>query len=126
MLPLVRTFLFVFGFVAIVGGVMGFVKAKSTPSLLAGGVAGALLLVSGYLLGTASAQAGLIVGAVVSVALAGRFVPTFLRTKKLMPSGMMAALSVIGTGLIGFLLVRSFTLSGDVGPVIAARESSIL
>src|SRR5665213_781529 len=96
MLGLVRIYLFVFGVLTIAGGVMGFVKAKSTPSLVAGGIAGALLLVAGYLIGTTNVQAGLRLAIVDCLALEGRFVPAFVKTKKLMPAGMMAALSSIG------------------------------
>jgi uncharacterized membrane protein (UPF0136 family) len=105
MFDVLRIYLFVFGVLTIAGGVMGFVKAKSNASLIAGGVSGVLLLVAGYLLGSASAQAGAILGLVVSVALAGRFVPSYLKTKKAMPAGMMAVLSVIGVvlGAVGVI-----------------------
>jgi uncharacterized membrane protein (UPF0136 family) len=105
MLELLRIYLFVFGVLTVVGGVMGFVKAKSNASLIAGGVSGVLLLVAGYLMGSANLQIGLILGLVVCVALAGRFVPSYLKTKKPMPAGMMAVLSVLGTvlGAVGAL-----------------------
>jgi uncharacterized membrane protein (UPF0136 family) len=106
MLDVVRDYLFLFGLLSIVGGTMGFVKAKSRPSLLAGGLSGLLLIVAGYLLGTANSRAGLILGIVLSVALAGRFVPSFLKTKKALPAGMMAVLSVIGITLTVLLLVQ--------------------
>jgi uncharacterized membrane protein (UPF0136 family) len=99
MLELLRIYLFVFGVLTVVGGVMGFVKAKSNASLIAGGISGVLLLVAGYLMGSANLQIGLILGLVVCVALAGRFVPSYLKTKKAMPAGMMAVLSVLGTVL---------------------------
>ena len=95
MLGLVRIYLFVFGVLTIAGGVMGFVKAKSTPSLVAGGIAGALLLVAGALIGT-NVKAALVLAIVDCLVLEGRFVPAFVKTKKMMPAGMMAALSSIG------------------------------
>ncbi len=96
MLDLTRIFFFVFGVLAEVGGVLGFVKAKSRASLIAGGISGLLLFVAGGLMSVGKTQAGLILGLVVCVALAGRFVPAFLKTRKMMPAGMMAALSVLG------------------------------
>jgi uncharacterized membrane protein (UPF0136 family) len=96
MFGILRGFLFVFGLLTIAGGVMGFLKAKSTPSLVAGGVAGALLLLAGYLVGTSNMKIGLVIALVDCLALAGRFVPAFLKTKKVMPAGMMAALGTIG------------------------------
>jgi uncharacterized membrane protein (UPF0136 family) len=95
MLGFVRIYFFVFAILTIAGGVMGFVKAKSAPSLIAGGIAGALLLVAGYLLGT-NVQAGLGLAFVVCLALQGRFVPAFIKTKKAMPAGMMAVLATVG------------------------------
>jgi uncharacterized membrane protein (UPF0136 family) len=108
MFDVVRVYLFVFGFLTVAGGVMGYVKAKSTASLVAGGISGVLLLVAGYLMGTASGRVGLILGVVVSVALAGRFVPSYLKTKKAMPAGMMAALSIVGVALGGVALAGLF------------------
>jgi uncharacterized membrane protein (UPF0136 family) len=109
MFEILRIYLFVFGVLTIVGGVVGFVKAKSNASLIAGGVSGVLLLVAGYLMGSASAQVGLILGLVVSVALAGRFVPSYLKTKKAMPAGLMAVLSVVGVVLGAVGLVQLLT-----------------
>jgi uncharacterized membrane protein (UPF0136 family) len=105
MLDLTRIYLFVFGVLAIAGGIVGFVKAQSRASLIAGGISGLLLLVAGYLMGSGNLSIGLILGIVVSVALAGRFVPSFIKTKKVMPAGLMALLSVAGIVLtaLGFL-----------------------
>jgi uncharacterized membrane protein (UPF0136 family) len=105
MLELARFYFFVFGVLTIAGGVMGFVKAKSKPSLIAGGISGAALIVSGYLIGTGTnTRLGLFLGLIVSFALAGRFVGTFLKTKKVMPAGLMAALGIIG------MIVSALTL----------------
>ena len=39
---------------------------------------------------------GLILAGVVSILLAGRFVPAFLKTGQAMPAGLMSVLSVLG------------------------------
>jgi uncharacterized membrane protein (UPF0136 family) len=96
MLDLTRFYFFAFGVVAIAGGVMGFVKAQSKPSLIAGSISGIALLVAGYLVGTPNLRIGLFLGLIVSLALAGRFVGPFLKTKKVMPAGLMATLGIIG------------------------------
>ena len=88
---------------------MGYVKAKSTPSLVAGGASGVLLLVAGALVGTASTQTGAIVGVVVSLALGARFLPSFVKTRTLMPAGVMALLSVIGVAATAFLLASTWS-----------------
>ena len=74
---------------------------------LSGGVVtGALLLLAGYLVSAGKVQPGLILGIVLSLALAGRFLPAFLNTHKFMPAGMMAILSVIGFVLTLVALVK--------------------
>ncbi len=96
MLDSIKIYLYIFGLLTIAGGVMGFVKARSNASLIAGGITGILLVVAGYLLGAGQVQGGLILGLVISLALAGQFVRKFIATKKFMPAGMMSFLSVIG------------------------------
>ena len=105
MLDITKIYLFIFGALTIAGGVMGYLKAGSNASLIAGGVSGLLLLAAGYLLATGKVQPGLILGIIVSVALAYKFVPAFLATHKFMPAGMMAVLSVAGIVItaLGFL-----------------------
>jgi len=84
---------------------MGYVKASSMPSLIAGGISGILLLIAGALI-PSKPQVGLILGLVISIALAGRFVPMFLKTHSFMPAGMMSILSVIGIVMAILALVR--------------------
>ena len=106
MLELTKNYYFIFGALTILGGVMGFVKAGSKASLIAGGVSGALILVAAWLVMSGSVQAGLILGLVISAVLEMRFLPAFVKTKKPMPAGMMAVLSMIGTVLSVLALVR--------------------
>jgi uncharacterized membrane protein (UPF0136 family) len=95
MLDIARIYFFIFGALTIAGGVMGYVKAGSTISLLAGAITGLLLLAAGFVLPEHD-TAGLIIAALTSLLLAGQFVPKFIRTGKAMPAGMMAILSAIG------------------------------
>jgi uncharacterized membrane protein (UPF0136 family) len=90
-----KVYFIVFGILTIAGGVMGYVKAGSTASLVAGSISGILLLVAAFLL-PAQATAGLVIGLIVSLLLAGRFLPAFFRTGKMMPAGLMALLSLLG------------------------------
>ncbi len=105
MFELARVYLFVFGVLTIAGGLVGYLKAKSVPSLVAGGIAGVALLAAGYLVGT-SGKMGLFVGLTVSFLLAARFVPAFRKTKKVMPAGLMAALSIAGVAVTLITLAR--------------------
>jgi uncharacterized membrane protein (UPF0136 family) len=90
-----KLYFLVFGALTIVGGIIGYVKAGSLPSIIAGAIAGVLLLVAGFLLPEHRA-AGIATAFVVSFVLAAQFVPKFIRTGKMMPAGMMSILSVIG------------------------------
>ncbi len=90
-----KIYFIVFGLLTIVGGVIGYVRAGSMASIIAGSISGILLLVAAFLL-PANVVAGLAIVAVVSVLLAGRFVPAFIQTGSFMPAGMMSILSVIG------------------------------
>jgi uncharacterized membrane protein (UPF0136 family) len=90
-----KIYFIIFGLLTIVGGVMGYAKAGSTASLIAGSISGILLLVAAFLL-PGQMVMGLALAAIVSIALAGRFVPAFIKTGNLMPAGLMSVLSVIG------------------------------
>ena len=90
-----KLYFLVFGALTIVGGIIGYVKAGSLPSIIAGAITGVLLLVAGFLLPEHRAT-GIATAFVVSFVLAAQFVPKFIRTGKMMPAGMMSILSVIG------------------------------
>jgi len=100
MIDFVRVYLAVFGVLTVVGGVIGFVKAKSKASLIAGGISGVLLLAASYGVARYGTSA-LILGLVVSLALAARFVTAFRKSGKVMPAGLMAALGIAGVLLTG-------------------------
>jgi uncharacterized membrane protein (UPF0136 family) len=95
MLGPAKIYFVIFGLLTIIGGLIGYLKAGSTISLIAGGIAGLLLLTAAYLIPNNLAVA-LAIALVVSLLLAGRFVPNFIATGKMMPAGMMSLLSVIG------------------------------
>jgi len=84
-----------FGVLTIAGGVVGYVKAGSVASIIAGSITGVLLLVAAFLLPEHRAI-GLATAFIVSLLLAAQFVPKFIRTGRVMPAGMMSILSVIG------------------------------
>ena len=84
----------VFGILTSAGGIVGYVKAGSVGSGIAGSIAGILLLVAAWM--PDHQAAGLIVALIVSVLLAGQFVPKFFSTHKVMPAGLMSVLSVLG------------------------------
>ena len=94
MLGPAKIYFIIFGILTIAGGIIGYVKAGSTPSLIAGSIAGLLLLIGAAML--PARPAGLWIVLIVSILLAGQFVPKFIQTGRAMPAGMMSILSVIG------------------------------
>ena len=95
MLVPAKIYFIVFGLLTIAGGIMGFVKAGSHASLIAGSLSGLLLLLAAFLL-PSHAPIGLALGGIVSLLLIGYFLPAFFRTGKMMPAGMMSLLSILG------------------------------
>lgn len=86
--------LYVYAVLLAVGGVMGYVKKGSKPSLIAGLVSAVLAVAAAVVVGT-SPQAGLLGGAVLAMLLLGFFGPRFLKGRKFMPAGLMTIVSVI-------------------------------
>ncbi|GAB5406460.1 MAG: hypothetical protein Aurels2KO_46910 [Aureliella sp.] len=84
----------IFGAFVVFGGIMGYVKAKSKASLIAGGITGGLLLLAAFLIAQGMI-AGAILGLLVSLLLIGQFGPS-LRTKmKVMPNLVVVILAII-------------------------------
>ena len=84
-----------FGALTIAGGIVGYVKAGSVASIIAGSITGVLLLVAAFLL-PEHRMVGLATALIVSLLLAAQFIPKFLRTGRVMPAGLMSLLSAIG------------------------------
>jgi len=87
----VQAFYLLFGVIAILGGALGFARAKSKASLIAGAITGALLIISGLV----RAPSAFILALVVSVFLLAHFGRSFLAKRKPMPAVPMIILSVL-------------------------------
>jgi len=84
---------FVYGALAIVGGIIGFKQANSQASLVSGLATGALLVIAGF--GLLQDQLwGLILAIAVTVMLVVVFVGRLVKTKKFMPAGLMVIVGV--------------------------------
>ncbi len=90
-----KIYFIVFGALTIVGGIVGYVKAGSVASIIAGSITGVLLLVAAFLL-PEHRMVGLATALIISLLLAAQFIPKLLRTGRVMPAGIMSLLSVIG------------------------------
>src|SRR5437868_15147454 len=90
-----KIYFIIFGLLTIAGGIVGYVKAGSAASIIAGAITGVLLLVAAFLL-PEHRVAGLATALIVSLLLAAEFVPNLIRSRRIMPAGMMSVLSVAG------------------------------
>ncbi len=94
----VAIILWVYGALVLAGGVMGWVKAKSKPSLIAGVAFGAALIATGW------CPYARWVGATLAAALGVIMGVRFGQTKKFMPAGLTFLLSV--AALAGLLVLK--------------------
>jgi uncharacterized membrane protein (UPF0136 family) len=90
-----KIYFIVFGALTILGGIIGYVKAGSVASIIAGSITGVLLLVAAFLL-PEHRMLGLATALIVSLLLAAYFIRKYLSTGAVMPAGMMSVLSAIG------------------------------
>ncbi|XP_010884067.1 transmembrane protein 14C isoform X2 [Esox lucius] len=90
-----------YGYAALIasGGAMGYVKARSVPSLAAGLLFGGLAGVGAYQI--SQDPQNIWVSLVTSGALAGVMGKRFYSSRKVMPAGLMAALSILMVGKLG-------------------------
>ena len=90
-----------YGILAIVGGIIGYVKVKSKVSLVSGVVSGLLLLASGI----AAAQGvtgAILFSKLVTIALIIVFAIRWAKTRKFMPAGLMLVAGVVTLSVMLF------------------------
>jgi uncharacterized membrane protein (UPF0136 family) len=92
MIPWPVLILYIYGILLIVGGAMGYVKAKSVPSLVAGLVCGFIALFLGYRYVWHFAPHAALILSLVLIFLMGR---RYLNTRKPMPALLIVVLSVV-------------------------------
>lgn len=91
---------FVYGALAVIGGIIGYQQAGSKPSLIAGAVTGTLLILSGV--GLVQAQTwGRLLAIAVSALLVVVFISRLVQTQKFMPAGLMI---IVGIATLAALL----------------------
>ena len=97
--------LIVYAALLIVGGVMGFVKARSRPSLIAGVVSGILALVAAWISGTYNEDGGYSLALLLAIVLFVFFGYRAVKTRKFMPGGLLAIASVLVMGVMLWSIV---------------------
>ena len=97
--------IWVYGALMILGGIMGFVKVRSKASLLSGVGLGLGLLASGYGVWRGLADS-LIVAMVIAALLLVLFAFRYVKTRRFMPAGALAILSLAAVVVFGLALKK--------------------
>ena len=82
-----------YGILSVVGGIFGYMKAKSLPSLISGVISGVLLIVAGMVSNMGMAW-GIPLALVITAALVIVFIYRLVKTKRFMPAGLMTVTGV--------------------------------
>jgi uncharacterized membrane protein (UPF0136 family) len=94
-----------YGIFSAIGGIIGYTKAGSTPSLYAGLISGAVFLICAYGLNRGQIWAG-IIAAVLSLVLGMRFLVTISKNFKVMPDLIMILFSLAAILSVGIFLFK--------------------
>ncbi len=95
----------VYAVLLIVGGVMGYLKARSKASLIAGLVSGLIAIVAMVIAATSNEDGGYAIALTLAIAMFIFFGPRAMTSRKFMPMGMMAVASVIVIGVMVWSIV---------------------
>ncbi len=116
MISFAKNFFLAFGLIVLVGGILGYINAKSLPSLIAGGVSGIVLIALAIRLG-AGQTITLWMLAAVSLLLAGRFLQPWIKAGFELPDSALPLMSLIGSWIL--ILVGPLGIIGGVVAVAA-------
>lgn len=95
-----------YGFLAVIGGIIGYTQAQSQASLISGGISG-LLLILGGVVQLQGQTWGLTLAAVVTAVLVFVFTVRLAKTGKFMPAGLM---TVLGVAALAVMLNQIFAV----------------
>ena len=94
-----------YGLFSLVGGIIGYLKAKSTASLIVGSTSGVLLILCAYGMGHGS-RAALLGSLAMAFVLGARFLGTWLKNHRVMPDLLMVLFSTATLLAAGVFLIR--------------------
>lgn len=95
-----------YGILAIIGGIIGYKKAGSKISLISGTVSG-LLLVSAAIIQLMGMNWGLIFATVVAAILVITFIIRLVKTRKMMPAGLMILTGIAAVAIMVYQISMS-------------------
>lgn len=87
-----------YALLVLVGGIVGYVKAQSKPSLISGIISGIALLAA-WAISLQNLDVGLAIATGLAIVLLIVFALRFRKTNKFMPAGLMAILSLVAGGV---------------------------
>ena len=94
-----------YGVLMAVGGVIGYLKVRSKASLLAGVGFGLMLVASGYGVWQGSRDS-LVASAIMAALLVAIFAVRLTKTRRFMPAGVLAVLSLAALIVFGLALTK--------------------
>lgn len=95
----------IYGLLVAAGGALGYARAKSLPSLVAGGIAGLILIGASLAMMRGSYPLGWWLSLIVAILLLARFSSASINNFKMMPGGLMIILSAVA--IIALLIGRT-------------------
>ncbi|MCC5664593.1 hypothetical protein LC653_11850 [Nostoc sp. CHAB 5784] len=90
---------FAYGILAIAGGIIGYIQARSKVSLLSGSISGLLLVLAAYFQLQGQTW-GSILALIVTAVLVVVFAVRLAKTRKFMPAGLMTILGMLALGVM--------------------------
>jgi len=90
---------FLYGLFTLIGGIIGYTKSRSQVSLISGCFFGVLLL-SGALAALKGNPWGLTLAMIITTLLVIVFILRWLKTRKVMPAGMMVGLGLLSLAVM--------------------------
>ncbi|MEH2463157.1 TMEM14 family protein [Nostoc sp.] len=99
-----------YGILAIVGGIIGYIQAKSKVSLLSGSISGLLLILAAYFQFQGQTW-GSILAVLITAVLVVVFGFRLAKTRKFMPAGLMTILGILALAVMvnQFVALRTFS-----------------
>ena len=85
---------FIYGLLSGLGGIWGYIKSRSKPSLISGSISGILLIIAAVMQQQGN-DLGLLLSKIITLLLVIVFTVRLIKTGKFMPSGIMLIAGVI-------------------------------